>query len=474
MNFHILTLFPDMIINGLSESITGRALKQNKISIEAVNIRDFSTNKHHKVDDYTYGGGAGMLMQAQPVYDAWKSVSGGKSVRTVYVTPQGAVFNQSMAEEFAKEDDLIILCGHYEGIDERVLEEIVTDYVSIGDYVLTGGELASMVMVDAISRLVPGVLHNEVSAETESFHGNLLEYPQYSRPEVWHDKEVPQVLMSGNQREISKWRLEQSVKRTKERRPDLFEKYETMQKCKEVLMRNKLLHIDMIEFINRGTADLVHFDENEIIIRDIASGAYFHSLINPDMAEESCLVKSRLCSEKEMNCLIIHQDSMIPVIEGELGMHVSSACRQYVFTRKEKLPIKGLYRADGKPMESGLVIKVLTEEYTDFVVNAYDGVGGDKYVRRRIAGGNVIGAFINENLVGFAGLHEEGSLGMIYVVPSFRNKHIGMALETYLINLELEKGNIPFVQVKLGNDEADKMQEKLGLFGSKTMVFWME
>ena len=239
-------------------------------------------------------------------------------------------------------------------------------------------------------------------------------------------------------------------------------------------MSNKLLHIDMIEFINRGTADLVHFDENEIIIRDIASGAYFHSLINPDMAEESCLVKSRLCSEKEMNCLIIHQDSMIPVIEGELGMHVSSACRQYVFTRKEKLPIKGLYRADGKPMESGLVIKVLTEEYTDFVVNAYDSVGGDKYVRRRIAGGNVIGAFINENLVGFAGLHEEGSLGMIYVVPSFRNKHIGMALETYLINLELEKGNIPFVQVKLGNNEADKMQEKLGLFGSKTMVFWME
>ena len=207
MNFHILTLFPDMIINGLSESITGRALKQNKISIEAVNIRDFSTNKHRKVDDYTYGGGAGMLMQAQPVYDAWKSVSGGKPVRTVYVTPQGAMFNQSMAEKFAKEDDLIILCGHYEGIDERVLEEIVTDYVSIGDYVLTGGELASMVMVDAISRLVPGVLHNEVSAETESFHGNLLEYPQYSRPEVWHDKEVPQVLMSGNQREISKWRL---------------------------------------------------------------------------------------------------------------------------------------------------------------------------------------------------------------------------------------------------------------------------
>ena len=186
MNFHILTLFPEMVMQGLSESIIGNATENGLLSIEAINIRDFTKNKHRKVDDYPYGGGAGMLMQAQPVYDAWKSVADkiGRKPRTVYLTPQGQTFTQQMAKELATEQDLILLCGHYEGIDERVLEEIVTDYMSIGDYVLTGGELPAMVMVDAISRMVPGVLTNEESGCTESFEGNLLEYPQYSRPEV--------------------------------------------------------------------------------------------------------------------------------------------------------------------------------------------------------------------------------------------------------------------------------------------------
>jgi len=227
MNFHILTLFPDMVRDGLHTSILGRAAQNGHISMNVVNIRDYTLDKHKKVDDYPYGGGAGMLMQAQPVYDAHKAVceGRGKKIRTVYVTPQGSVFNQQMAIDFAKEEDLIILCGHYEGIDERVLEEVVTDYVSIGDYVLTGGELAAMVMVDAISRMVPGVLSNEDSGVTESFYDNLLEYPQYSRPEVWNDKKVPEVLLSGHHKNIEKWRLEQSIKRTKERRPDLYEKY---------------------------------------------------------------------------------------------------------------------------------------------------------------------------------------------------------------------------------------------------------
>ncbi len=227
MNFHILTLFPDMVHDGLHTSILGRAVDNGHISMNIVNIRDYTLDKHKKVDDYPYGGGAGMLMQAQPVYDAHKAVceERGKKIRTVYVTPQGSVFNQQMAVEFAKEEDLIILCGHYEGIDERVLEEVVTDYVSIGDYVLTGGELPAMVMVDAISRMVPGVLSNEDSGVTESFYDNLLEYPQYSRPEVWNDKKVPDVLLSGHHKNIEKWRLEQSIKRTKERRPDLYEKY---------------------------------------------------------------------------------------------------------------------------------------------------------------------------------------------------------------------------------------------------------
>ena len=227
MNFHILTLFPDMVRDGLHTSILGRAAENGHINMNVINIRDYTLDKHKKVDDYPYGGGAGMLMQAQPVYDAHKAIceERGKKIRTVYVTPQGAVFNQQMAIDFAKEEDLIILCGHYEGIDERVLEEVVTDYVSIGDYVLTGGELPAMVMVDAISRMVPGVLSNEDSGVTESFYDNLLEYPQYSRPEVWNDKRVPEVLLSGHHKNIEKWRLEQSIQRTKERRPDLYEKY---------------------------------------------------------------------------------------------------------------------------------------------------------------------------------------------------------------------------------------------------------
>ena len=225
MHYHVLTLFPDMITQGLSTSIIGRAMEQEIIQLTATNIRDFSTNKHMKVDDYPYGGGAGMVMQAEPVYGAYQSVVEkiGYKPRVIYLTPQGKVFNQSIVEELAKEDDLVFLCGHYEGIDERVLEEIVTDYVSIGDYVLTGGELPSMVMIDAISRFVPGVLSNEESVQFESFQDNLLEYPQYSRPAEWMGKKVPDVLLSGHHANIEKWRREQSILRTLLRRPELLE-----------------------------------------------------------------------------------------------------------------------------------------------------------------------------------------------------------------------------------------------------------
>ena len=232
MNFHILTLFPDMVMQGLSTSIIGRAKDRGLLSIEAVNIRDYTLERHKKVDDYPYGGGAGMLMQAQPVYDAWKSVVDriGYKPRTVYLTPQGPTFTQSMAKDLAQEKDLILLCGHYEGIDERVLEEIVTDYVSIGDYVLTGGELPAMVMVDAISRMVPGGLTNDESGSTESFEGNLLEYPQYSRPEEWMGKKVPSILLSGDHKKVDEWRREQAILRTIERRPDLLKKAELTKK----------------------------------------------------------------------------------------------------------------------------------------------------------------------------------------------------------------------------------------------------
>ena len=217
----------------------GRAIERGYISLKATDIRDYAANKHNKVDDTPYGGGAGMVMQAAPVYGAYEAVKEqiGYRPRVIYLTPQGSTFSQPMAEEFAKEQDLVFLCGHYEGIDERVLEEIVTDYVSIGDYVLTGGELPAMVMMDAISRLVPGVLHNEASAEFESFQGNLLEHPHYSRPEVWHEKRVPEVLLSGHHANIEKWRREQSVIRTAERRPDLLEKADLSAKEKALADR---------------------------------------------------------------------------------------------------------------------------------------------------------------------------------------------------------------------------------------------
>lgn len=255
MHFHILTLFPEMVMDGLGTSITGRAMKKGAISVDAINIRDYAQNKHGQVDDYPYGGGAGMVMQPGPVYRAYEAVKEqieqrkrlecaatddnetmeyitadkGKQLRVVYMTPQGKVFNQEIAQELAQEEDLMLLCGHYEGIDERVLERIVTDNISIGDYVLTGGELPAMVVIDAVSRMVPGVLHNDVSAEFETFHDDLLEYPQYTRPEEFMGERVPDVLLSGHHKNIEAWRLERSMERTKERRPDLWAKHQANQ-----------------------------------------------------------------------------------------------------------------------------------------------------------------------------------------------------------------------------------------------------
>ena len=232
MKYYVMTLFPEMFEQVMGSSIMGKAIDQGLIELEIFNIRDFTLDKHNKVDDYPYGGGAGMVMEAEPIYRCYEEICSRAEKRpaVVYMTPQGEVFSQRKAESLSTKDEVVFLCGHYEGVDERVLEEIVTDYVSIGDYVLTGGELPSMIMVDAISRLVPGVLHNDVSAEFESFQDNLLEYPQYSRPETWHDKKVPEVLMSGHHANIEKWRREQSVIRTAKNRPDLLEKAELTDK----------------------------------------------------------------------------------------------------------------------------------------------------------------------------------------------------------------------------------------------------
>ena len=223
--YFILTLFPEMVEQTLSHSIMGRAQKDGLISIKAVNIRDYTLNKQKHVDDYPYGGGAGMLMQGQPIYDAYQSIMPqAAGARVVYLTPQGRTFTQSIAEELAREESLVFLCGHYEGIDERLIEEIVTDELSIGDFVLTGGELAAAAVIDAVSRLTPGVLGKEESFVDESFSDGLLEYPQYTRPPVFMGREVPEVLLSGHHEHVAKWRREQALLRTAEKRPDLLAK----------------------------------------------------------------------------------------------------------------------------------------------------------------------------------------------------------------------------------------------------------
>lgn len=245
LNFHVLTLFPEIIYGGLNHSILKRAISKNIISINCVNIRDFSMDKNKRVDDYPYGGGYGMLMKAQPVYDAYKSIK--KDCRVIYLTPQGKIFNQKIAYELAKENDIIFLCGHYEGIDQRVIDEIVTDEISVGDYILTGGEIPAMILIDSVSRLIPNVLGKNESYKYDSFENNLLEYPQYTRPEIFNGCCVPKILLSGNHNEIKKWRRCQSFIQTFIRRPDLFEDQQL-----ESLLRSEMSVPSAMNYQNCG------------------------------------------------------------------------------------------------------------------------------------------------------------------------------------------------------------------------------
>ncbi|HIT88040.1 MAG TPA: tRNA (guanosine(37)-N1)-methyltransferase TrmD [Candidatus Coprocola pullicola] len=221
--YTVLTLFPEMIIQAFSYSILARAQKEGHIAINAINIRDFSKNKQRHIDDYPYGGGAGMVMQPQPIYDAYQSIPNEKRGRIIYLSPQGKRFTQSIAQQLSKEKNIVFLCGHYEGVDERVLEELHVEELSLGDFVLTGGEIAAVAIIDAIARLVPGVLGKEISFQEESFSEGLLEYPQYTRPPIFMGRKVPEVLLSGHHGNIAKWRKEQSVLRTKQKRPDLLQ-----------------------------------------------------------------------------------------------------------------------------------------------------------------------------------------------------------------------------------------------------------
>jgi len=229
MQYRIMTLFPQMFPGIMDASILGRAKESGLIGWKTFDIREYTLDKHKRVDDYPYGGGAGMVMQAEPVYRCYEAVTrelGHAPKRVIYMTPQGRGFDQKMGEGFARGEELVFLCGHYEGIDERVLEEIVTDAVSVGDYVMTGGELPAMTVMDAVSRLVPGVLNNEDSARNESFSDGLLEHPQYTRPEEILGRKVPEVLLSGHHAKIEEWRREKSLERTREYRPDLYAEWQ--------------------------------------------------------------------------------------------------------------------------------------------------------------------------------------------------------------------------------------------------------
>ncbi len=226
MKFHILTLFPEMFSGVLHESMLGRAEKNNIIKFDIINIRDFACNKHNRVDDYPYGGGRGMVMQAEPIYRAYESIcekTEGKP-HVIYMSPKGKVFSQAHAVRLSRKENLVILCGHYEGVDQRIIDEIVDEEISIGDYVLTGGEIPAMAVIDSVSRMIEGVLSNEDSFCDESHYGGLLEYPHYTRPPIFHGVKVPEVLLSGNHALIAKWRYEMAIEETRNKRPDLLEK----------------------------------------------------------------------------------------------------------------------------------------------------------------------------------------------------------------------------------------------------------
>ncbi len=271
MIFKVLTLFPEMIESVMNTGIIGRALKEGKIGLKTYNIRDFADNNRAQVDDYPYGGGAGQVIMAEPVYRCYQSAvydSYSTKRRCVYLSPAGRKFDQRMAKEFSHEDEIIFLCGHYEGVDERVLEEIVTDYVSAGDYILTGGELPALTMIDAISRLLPGVLGNDSSPDIETFYRDLLEYPQYSRPEIWRGKQVPSVLLSGSHANIEKHRLAESIVRTREKRPDLYEKYERKTDLIDKMKRARVQNIPASQALLFSDSEILYQNDDVYMIKD--------------------------------------------------------------------------------------------------------------------------------------------------------------------------------------------------------------
>ncbi len=479
MRFHVLTLFPEMIEQGLGQGILGKAAARQLFTLNVVNIRDYTQERHGKVDDYPYGGGAGMLMQAQPVYDAFEAVTAGRKVRTIYVTPQGEPFTQRKARELSEEEELLFLCGHYEGIDERVLEEIVTDSISIGDYVLTGGELPAMVMIDAIARLLPGVLGNDSSAEEESFHCDLLEYPQYSRPEIWHGQKVPEVLLSGDHRKTAAWRLEQSVSRTAERRPDLYEKYRRKQEMIKRLSSEKRNNIHMMESLAAGRGEilyaadvgtsgewdiLVYDGESRICMMMAADGTAGKALAEKIPADARWIVTSQPFMKEILERREFPDSGRTFPGDIKGKFHEISLCVQMLYTPRETLSVR--YRE----------IRRLTEKDIAYVCLHYperEG-GGEGYIRERIRSGALYGAFAGERLIGFAGVHRGGSLGMLYVEEARRRSGIGQSLEAYMVNRMLDRGRTPYLYVDERDAAMYRLQEKLGFYKAGKSFLWLK
>ena len=452
MHFSILTLFPEFISQGLNTSILGKACEKGLLSYNVINIRDFSLDKNGRVDDYTYGGGAGMLMQAQPVYDAHKAACNGKKVRTIYLTPQGKTFTQKDAEMLSREEELVFLCGHYEGIDERVLEEIVTDRYSIGDYVLTGGELPALVMIDAISRLVPGVLGNETSAETESFYGDLLEYPQYTRPEVWNGKAVPAQLLTGNTKEINAWRKKKAEELTARVRPDMYKKYELRNKYIDILLKDKRNNIQMIEALRRGTGEIIcekplmiYLSCDDLVLIGL------DEMITPD--ELFSLIPEGVSS-------IVCSGKCADGLENDERLFRSCDVNNYVYT--ENVP-KRINNKD---------IRQLDMSYADYITATYE-LGNEEYVKDRLSAGVMYGIFVEGELAGYIGTHGEGSIGMLYIDEKYRHRGLAADLEGFMFNRDLKEGRTPYGQVILSNSASMSLQDKVGVYGGDKVLTWL-
>mgnify|MGYP003012886187 FL=1 len=455
-----MTLFPDAIDAMMGQSIMGRAQERGYIRITAHQIRDYTTNKQMQVDDYPYGGGRGAVMQADPLYRCWDHIcqEAGQRVHTIYLSPCGRVFNQEVAKELkARYDRLILVCGHYEGVDQRFLDECVDEEISMGDFVLTGGEIPAMAVADCLCRMVPGVLPEESCYTDESHWNGLLEYPQYSRPEEWHGKKVPEVLLSGNHKKINAWRLEQSERRTEERRPDLYAKYQEKQKVIKKLSAKKRIFIHMMETLSRGLGEVLYAEGKNVLIYLPEIG---NAMLNAEDEEHLEKMLPLIPKAVSGHSIVTVTDRWNERVSEILGYHGSMLCSQACYTRGEPLPVR---HKD---------IRQLTVEEVPYVAEHYH-LGDEIYVRERIAAGDVFGIYIEGKLCGFIGCHNDGSMGMLYVEDAYRRQGLAASLEGYLINKQREQGMIPYAHIVNGNEASIQLQERLGLNLSDPAIWWL-